>query len=301
MKKYFLFIIALFLAACSGASNNFVHVSMPNFKPQTPTKVEPIDSGVSIMLEPINIEQNNNYSDYFENSVLKIRIDKEVALLKENLEEQFKTIAQLKGYKIVTSNPDYTLKSLINVLIEEKNIQKSNNFMSGEFVKSNLGIKFQGKIDFIDQHNPQNSTNLTSHTKLDSLVDLNYPIKTKDGINMFKTTISTVPTQLNKGLEKPAFEIDKSFLHFYKNTLNTLYNNLPKATDIGKTVPNSNTDSSGFNHFDTNTIFEENLPQEQNLDNSSQDISFQEQTSSNSNIQYENNTNKNQDGVIIFE
>ncbi|EIT5149572.1 hypothetical protein L2I71_001445, partial [Campylobacter coli] len=54
MKKYFLFIIALFLAACSGASNNFVHVSMPNFKPQTPTKVEPIDSGVSIMLEPIN-------------------------------------------------------------------------------------------------------------------------------------------------------------------------------------------------------------------------------------------------------
>ncbi|ENY8182908.1 hypothetical protein ACUQS8_001908, partial [Campylobacter coli] len=99
----------------------------------------------------------------------------------------------------------------------------------------------------------------------------------------------------------PAFEIDKSFLHFYKNTLNTLYNNLPKATDIGKTVPNSNTDSSGFNHFDTNTIFEENLPQEQNLDNSSQDISFQEQTSSNSNIQYENNTNKNQDGVIIFE
>ncbi|EAJ2709985.1 hypothetical protein GD395_03995, partial [Campylobacter coli] len=179
--------------------------------------------------------------------------------------------------------------------------QKSNNFMSGESVKSNLGIKFQGKIDFIDQHNPQNSTNLTSHTKLDSLVDLNYPIKTKDGINMFKTTISTVPTQLNKGLEKPAFEIDKSFLHFYKNTLNTLYNNLPKATDIGKTVPNSNTDSSGFNHFDTNTIFEENLPQEQNLDNSSQDISFQEQTSSNSNIQYENNTNKNQDGVIIFE
>lgn len=27
--------------------------------------------------------------------------------------------------------------------------------MSGESVKSNLGIKFQGKIDFIDQHNPQ--------------------------------------------------------------------------------------------------------------------------------------------------
>lgn len=90
------------------------------FKPQVPTKVEPIDSGVSIALEPINIEQNNNYSDYFENSVLKIRIEKEIDLLKQNLEEQIKTIAQLKGYKIVTTNPDYTLKSSISIYTEEK-------------------------------------------------------------------------------------------------------------------------------------------------------------------------------------
>ncbi|EAI4525961.1 hypothetical protein BA694_08040, partial [Campylobacter jejuni] len=237
MKKYILLASSmLILAACGGTSSNFVNVSMPNFKPQVPTKVEPIDSGVSIALEPINIEQNNNYSDYFENSVLKIRIEKEIDLLKRNLEEQIKTIAQLKGYKIVTTNPDYTLKSSISIYTEEKNAQKTSNFMSGDYVKSNLGINFKGKIDFIDAHNPQNSTNLSSSTKLDSLVALNYPIKNDDGVNMFKTTISTVPTQLNKGLEQPAFEIDKSFLAFYKNTLNTLYNNLPKATDIGKTI-----------------------------------------------------------------
>ncbi|EDP2958662.1 hypothetical protein GJT25_06400, partial [Campylobacter jejuni] len=97
MKKYILLASSmLILAACGGTSSNFVNVSMPNFKPQVPTKVEPINSGVSIALEPINIEQNNNYSDYFENSVLKIRIEKEIDLLKQNLEEQIKTIAQLK-------------------------------------------------------------------------------------------------------------------------------------------------------------------------------------------------------------
>ncbi|HEB7716410.1 TPA: hypothetical protein RZJ41_000493, partial [Campylobacter coli] len=79
------------------------------------------------------------------------------------------------------------------------------------------------------------------------------------------------------------------------NTLNTLYSNLPKATDIGKTVPN-NTDSNGFNNFESNTMFEESLPQKQNLD-----TNLQEQPSSNSNTQYENNTSKNQDGIIIFE
>ena len=109
---------------------------------------------------------------------------------------------------------------------------------------------------------------------------------------MFKTTISNVPTQLNKGLEKPAFEIDKSFLAFYKNTLNTLYNNLPKATDIGKTIPQT-TDSNGFNSFENNNIFEENLPQT----NLNQDDIKNHSTD-------ENNSHfllKNQDGVEIFE
>ncbi|ELC0734925.1 TPA: membrane lipoprotein lipid attachment site-containing protein [Campylobacter jejuni] len=299
MKKYILLASSmLILAACGGTSSNFVNVSMPNFKPQVPTKVEPIDSGVSIALEPINIEQNNNYSDYFENSVLKIRIEKEIDLLKQNLEEQIKTIAQLKGYKIVTTNPDYTLKSSISIYTEEKNAQKTSNFMSGDYVKSNLGINFKGKIDFIDAHNPQNSTNLSSSTKLDSLVALNYPIKNDDGVNMFKTTISTVPTQLNKGLEQPAFEIDKSFLAFYKNTLNTLYNNLPKATDIGKTIPNTN---SGFNSFDGDATFEENLPQTNSNQNNTIENTPTQNIPTNPSSTNQNNQSKNQDGVEIFE
>ncbi|HDZ5075369.1 TPA: hypothetical protein RTH04_000591 [Campylobacter jejuni] len=298
MKKYILLASMLILTACGGTSSNFVNLSMPNFKPQVPTKIEPIDSGVSITLEPINIEQNNNYSDYFENSVLKIRIEKEIELLKQNLEEQIKTIVQLKGYKIVNTNPDYTLKSLISVYTEEKNAQKTSNFMNGDYAKSNLGINFKGKIDFIDAHNPQNSTNLSSNTKLDSLVTLSYPIKNDDGVNMFKTTISTVPTQLNKGLEQPAFEIDKSFLAFYKNTLTTLYNNLPKATDIGKTIPNTNND---FNNFDGNATFEESLPQTNSNQNNTIKNAPTQNISINPSTTNQNNGSKNQDGVEIFK
>lgn len=302
MRKYIVFFIALFLVACGGTSSNFVNVSMPNFKPQTPTKIEPIDTGVSIIIEPIKIEQNNNYSDYFENSILKIRIEKEIELLKQNLEEQIKTIAQLKGYKIVNSNSDYILKSLVSVFIEEKDIQKSSSFMSGDSIKSNLGVKFQGKIDFIDAHNPENFTNFSGNTKLDSLVPLIYPIKNDDGVNMFKTSISMVPTELNKGLEKPAFDIDRSFLAFYKNTLNTLYNNMPKATEIGKTIPDT-TQQNGFNSFDTNTTFEENLPKNDNTEHNSalENTPNQKQAPANSNTQNKNSGSKNQDGVIIFE
>ncbi|TKX32653.1 putative periplasmic lipoprotein [Campylobacter aviculae] len=290
MKKYFLFVIFLFLSACS--SSNFVNVSMPNFKPQVPIKIEPIDTGVTISLEPIIIEQNNNYSDYFENSVLKIRIEKELELLKQNLEEQIVTIAKLKGYKIVNSDSDYTLKSLINVYIEEKDVQKMSSLMSGDSIKSNLGIKFQGKISFIDTHNPQNSTNFSSNTKLDSLVSLVYPIKNDDGVDMLKATISTVPTQLNKGLEYPAFEIDKGFLTFYKTTLNSLYNNLSKAIDMGKSTPKN---SAEFNNFNENTSFEETPSTQKNNTFENTPIKREDQNSDNQ------NKKENQDGVIIFE
>ncbi|MBM0636848.1 hypothetical protein LNU06_01535 [Campylobacter sp. VicNov18] len=267
MKKYIALIISmLFLTACGGTSNNFVNVSMPNFKPPTPTKIEPLDSTISIALEPINLEQNNNHSDYFQNSVLKIRIEKEIELLKQNLEEQIKVIAQLKGYKIVNSNPDYILKTFISIDTEEKNVQKTSSFMGGDSIKSNLSINFKGKIDFIDAHNTQNSTQLSNNTKLDSFIMLDYPIKGDDGINMFKTTISTVPTQLNKGLEKPAFEIDKSFLAFYKNTLNTLYNNLPKAANIDKT--SHTTHLNEFNSFDNNSTLEDDFSHTQSHDDS---------------------------------
>ncbi|TKX31340.1 hypothetical protein [Campylobacter estrildidarum] len=288
MKKYFLFVIFLFLVACSNTSSSFVNISMPNFRPQVPIKIEPTDTEVTISLEPIIIEQNNNYSDYFENSVLKIRIEKEIELLKQNLEEQMITVAKLKGYKIVNSNSDYILKSLINVYIEERDVQKENSFMSGDFIKSNLGINFQGKISFIDAHNPQNSTNFSSNTKLDSLISLVYPIKNVDGVDMFKTTISTVPTQLNKGLERPAFEIDKSFLTFYKTTLNSLYSNLSKAIDMNKYTPKGSTE---FNSFNENTSFEEAPPVKQNN-------TFENTPSKTEN---QNSNNQDRDGVIIFE
>lgn len=286
MKKYLVLLLSsLILVACSETSSKFVNVSMPNFKPQINPMPNTKNSGIKVSLEPILIERNNNYSDYFENSVLKIRIEKELELLKQNLEEQMKTILTLRGYELNSNNPDYKLQTKIDVYIEENSVKKSTNFFSGDSVSSNLGLKFQGNIQFIDAHNPQNSTNITSDTALESNIALDYPIKSADGINMLKTTLSSVPTQLNKCLERPAFEIDKSFLYFYKNTLNTLYNNLPKADDSGK---NNTENKKEYNEFIPSENFEENLPKiEDNPESSNQNK--------------QSNNSKNLSGVVVFE
>jgi len=286
MKKYILILNTLFLSffllSC-GVSSNFVNVSMPNFKPQINTQVKIPDSNIKIALDPILIERNNNYSDYFENSVLKIRLDKEIELLKENLEEQIKTIVQLKNYEISQENADYKLESVVKIYIDEQNVKKSEQWLGGESVSSNLGLSFLGKIALIDLHNPQNTTKITSETKLDSLINLLYPIKSAQGMSLFKTSLSTVPTQLNKGLEIPAFELDKSFLSFYKNTLETLYKNLPQAQ------LSSNNKEQNFNEFQNEELLEE-LPKENlNSENSNTDLEEKE------------NETINDDGVIIFE
>ncbi|ENK1724975.1 hypothetical protein AB2848_000905 [Campylobacter upsaliensis] len=283
MKKTLLLSTALFFAACSNTSSNFVHVSMPNFKPQTPTQIQAINSGIKIALEPLALEQNNNYSDNFENSVLKIRIDKENELLKQNLEEQIKTIAKLKGYELDNTNPDYKLKGIIKIFIDEKEIQKTSEWLSGDSIDSKLGLKFEGKIEVVDAYNPQNKTKISSDTKLDSFIDLTYPIKSSDGVGMFKTTLSNVPTQLNKGLECPAFEIDKAYLAFYKNTLNSLHANLPKALDLGKSEPQN---TKEYNEFINEGFSEENPTQQRHKKESQMQ---------------EAPINSEEDGVIIFE
>ncbi|EAI2894098.1 hypothetical protein AAIL08_000828 [Campylobacter upsaliensis] len=283
MKKTLLLSTALFFAACSNTSSNFVHVSMPNFKPQTPTQIQAINSGIKIALEPLALEQNNNYSDNFENSVLKIRIDKENELLKQNLEEQIKTIAKLKGYELDNTNPDYKLKGIIKIFIDEKEIQKTSEWLSGDSIDSKLGLKFEGKIEVVDAYNPQNKTKISSDTKLDSFIDLTYPIKSSDGVGMFKTTLSNVPTQLNKGLERPAFEIDKAYLAFYKNTLNSLHANLPKALDLGKSEPQN---TKEYNEFINEGFSEENPTQQRHKKESQMQ---------------EAPINSEEDGVIIFE
>ncbi|ENE0596599.1 hypothetical protein ABME35_000850 [Campylobacter upsaliensis] len=283
MKKTLLLSTALFFAACSNTSSNFVHVSMPNFKPQTPTQIQAINSGIKIALEPLALEQNNNYSDNFENSVLKIRIDKENELLKQNLEEQIKTIAKLKGYELDNTNPDYKLKGIIKIFIDEKEIQKTSEWLSGDSIDSKLGLKFEGKIEVVDAYNPQNKTKISSDTKLDSFIDLTYPIKSSDGVGMFKTTLSNVPTQLNKGLERPAFEIDKAYLAFYKNTLNSLHANLPKALDLGKSEPQN---TKEYNEFINEGFSEENPTQQRHKKESQMQ---------------EAPINSEEDGVIIFK
>ncbi|MCX2682439.1 MULTISPECIES: hypothetical protein [unclassified Campylobacter] len=218
-----------------------------------PHQAEVVHSeGVKIIVEPVVIEQNNNYSDYFESSVLKVRLEKELQLLKQNLEEQIATIVQLKGYERVDLNADYKITTSISVYAEETKVQQFDSFIKGDSIRSDFGFSLNGKIDFIDLHNPQNSTNFLNSAKLDSPVSLNYSIKNDDGIFLFKTTLSSVPTQLNKDLEKPAFEIDKVFLIFYKNMLNSLYLNLVNATEQRE---NLKKEEKGYNEFNQENSF----------------------------------------------
>ncbi|MDO4673619.1 hypothetical protein [Campylobacter sp.] len=235
MKKYFFAFVALFFAACVHTSSEFVNVSLPSFKPQEQAQVDVPSSGIRVAVRALEVEQNNNYSDDFENSILRIRMQKEAELLKQNLEEQMRVVVGLKGYELSEGVADYNLVGLIKIYIDEKEAKRADEWLSGSYVASKLGLKFEARLDFIDAHNPQNVTNITSNTKLDSWIDINYPVKSDGGLGPFKTTLSTVPTQINKGLERPAFEIDKAFIAFYKNTLNSLNAHLPAAENMQKT------------------------------------------------------------------
>ncbi|TEY02705.1 hypothetical protein [Campylobacter sp. US33a] len=300
MKKILLSSAAAFLLiSCSNTSSQFINVSLPNFKPLAPTQITTPQSNIAINFSTIEIEQNNNYSDYFQNSILKIRLDKEIELLKQNTEEQIKTILALKGYKIDnTSNAPYSLKGKIIVFIQEDNIEKSSTWLNGESVNSTLSLSFKAKIDFVDNTNAQNYTEFSSNTNLDSSIHLVYPIKSGEGVNIFKTTISTVPTQLNRGLEKPAFEIDKTFLTFYKNTLDTLYNKMPQATSMPtptQTLDNNTSKNLEFNEF---TPLEFNEIQEDKTLQNPLDLQKQIPENNNSTIPQ---MDKNTSDIFIFE
>lgn len=244
MRQYFCIFVVLFLTACS--NTNFVNLSMPNFKSQVPTEISAPSSGIKISIKSLNVEQNNNYSDYFENSILKIRMEKEIELLKQNLEEQMKIIAKSKGYEVSEDAADYKLETLMKIYIEERDVKKTSEWLRGDFVDSKLDVKLEAKMDFIETHNPQNKTNISSNMALDSLIALSYPVKSDEGVSVFKTSLSTVPTQLNRGLEHPAFEIDKAFIAFYKNTINSLNTHLPKAENIGKAPSNNRGEYNEF-------------------------------------------------------
>ena len=280
MKRYFLLVLSVFFVACSSANSNFVTLSLPKFKPQVPNQTQTTYSEVKVFVEPVMIEQNNNYSDYFENSVLKIRLEKEFELLKQNLEAQIKAIMRLKGYEIVNSNADYKVQTLISVYMQESKVQKSSSFVSGDSIQSDFSLSFNAKIDFVDMYNTQNATNFLSSTKLDNPVSLNYPIRNNDGLVLFKASVSSVATQLNKGLENAAFELDKSFLAFYKTTLNTFYSNLANATEQGKT---SKQEEKEYNEF-----IQENNFNEENFGETKPD-------------EEDENSSEQYDGVTIFE
>lgn len=231
LKYFFVLTLTCFFLACSGASSQFVNVSLPNFRFENTTQKSTQNQGLKARVSNLVIEQNNNYSNNFENSVLKIRLDKEIELLKARLEEELKNALKLKGYELDEENPTHELSGTIFIYINEDNVEQDSNWLKGEYIHSNLSLSMQARLNFAD--NANNIVKIDSNSALDSSVSIIYPIKNNKGLSMFRSTLSSVPTQLNKGLERAAFELDKVFLNFYKNTLEASYDNIALASFEG--------------------------------------------------------------------
>ncbi|TQR32409.1 hypothetical protein DMB92_04745 [Campylobacter sp. MIT 99-7217] len=231
MKNLICLFFILFFVSCS--NSNFTYMPLPNFKAQV--KESGADLTASVELKDIQIQRVSEYSNEFESSVLKIRIDEEIELLKERLKSQSEAILRTKGYKVVKNNADYEFSNTLSIIIKESNIQKNKELLSGEAINSDLNISFHSEMLLRNKTNSAH-TKISSQTSLQDPINISYPFQNDQGVQMFKTTISSVATQINKSLEHEVFEIDKIFISFYKNSLTTLYHNL-------KSHDNANEDS----------------------------------------------------------
>lgn len=220
MKKYFFSLAVLLLSACSSTSSNFTHLPLPNFKADF-AKQEMQDR-VSINVKEIEVQRINQYSKDFESSVLRIRLDEELKLLVKKLQKQSEDLLRLRGYDISSSNPDYTLYHKIDVYIEESDIKRKNQWLSGEELSSMLHLSLSSNMQL---KGSGGIVDMNTNVKFQAPIAIEYPVKTAQGTSFFKTVVSTVPTQINKGLEVAVFDIDKLLLKFYKDSLSNLDKN----------------------------------------------------------------------------
>lgn len=223
MKKLFLlYIVSLFFISCSQTSSNFAYMPMPDFKNYSNNDVFHSNLGKSIHVRAIEVKYENQTSQDFSTSVLKSRIDEEMRLLIQKLQTQSAQILSSNGYKVVEGNADYELLHTITLNLKESDITKKDEWLKGEAIKSNLELALNSQISIQGNDSKQINTS----TALDNPVSITYANKNADGINFFKTTLSSVPTQVNKELSFAALQLDNVFLKFYNAVLINLNNNL---------------------------------------------------------------------------
>ncbi|WP_279176878.1 hypothetical protein [Campylobacter insulaenigrae] len=227
MKKMLICISAiLFFAACASNQKTY-HISMPNFKAQ----IQSSDANISanenakVKISEVQIIKNTFYSSYFEQSTLNHRINKSLELLKNQLIKDAKNILQNKGYKIVEANANYTFDITINANLYEDKVTKNSSF-SGDNIESSFMFILEAQNTLADLDG--NTTSLTSSSKLDDVIIINYPIKSQASFDTFRQVYSAVPTQINESMSNSVLEIDNLFIKFYKELILSLQNSLPQ-------------------------------------------------------------------------
>lgn len=213
-------ICCIFFTACSiGTSSKIYDTSLPNFKEQYKIN-ENIQKNDLISINDLEIIKNYDYSNEFEHSVLKIRIDESIKLLKTNLQKQIMNILKIKNYKINENN-----KIKITINLNEKEVKKHSKLFSGDYISSKLNLNIDGDIIFIDKNNIE--IKIKEKESLTKPLDIKYDIKNNSGSFYFKSTISATPTRINEDLQMVVLEIDQLFLSFYRDILNTIYTKIP--------------------------------------------------------------------------
>lgn len=176
MKKEFLILLNLiFLSACSSTSSNFTHIPLPSFKAHFEQQNE--SSDISVAVKNIEMQRINQYSKDFEDSILKIRLDKEIELLVKNLQKDSEKLLASKGFVVNNTNATYTLYHKIDIYIQESDMNKKNQWLSGEELSSKLHLSLSSNLQLKSKNDV---INMNTNVKFDAPIAIAYPIKSSD-------------------------------------------------------------------------------------------------------------------------
>lgn len=220
---------ACFFVACSQTSSNFTYLALPNFKNYASNERISQPSSQKVSVRAIDLRCNEALSQDFQNSVLKARIDEETRLLVQKLEAQSREILAHKGYEVVQSGADYELVHAVTLDIRELNPQRSEQWLKEEAINSSLELNLYSTITLQSLRNSNETRQINTATALDAPVKITYASKDGKGVGFFKTTLSSVPTQVNRELAVAAVDIDNAFVSFYNGVLSNLVANLSGA------------------------------------------------------------------------
>lgn len=226
--KYFIFLfLAFFTYSCSQKS---VYVAMPTM-PEMFEKSKPKALAVPIKVEEFTFARTNDYSDYFAQSNVLLRLNEELSALLSSMREQLLNLLVKKGYK-VDDNASLTLSTNISLFLKESALQKDGNE-----IKSLLMLNLDAKSKLQDNLKIKE---ITSKAGFDNPLPISYTAPSTD----------YVPTLFNKDLYPSLFASDNLLLSFYKGFLVTMQNSLPstnspKAKEVNSKTPKLTDEEAG--------------------------------------------------------